>query len=111
MRNARLALASTLAVIGAFPAGENRSPRNACRIVDPRFFRLRVAATCLTLLDHVAARLVQSGVNLFQFVPILDLNAEMIQSSLPTASRDSEIHAGIIEHPLRVIRLGDRRLR
>ena len=59
----------------------------------------------------VAAGLPQPRVDLLQLIGILDLDAEMIETGLAAARRDRKIHARIVEHPFRVIRLDDRRLR
>ena len=66
-------------------------------------------AAGLALRDDVAARLVQPCVNFVQFGLILDLNAEMIETCAPPARRDGEIDPRIVEHPLGVIGLVNRR--
>src|SRR5215831_7068498 len=91
MSHARDALAASVAIVGALARREERFPRNASRIVDPRFFRLGVAAASLPLLDHVAARPVQARVNFIQLVLIFDLDAEMIEARLFAARRDRKI--------------------
>ena len=42
--------------------------------------------------------------------PGLGLNAEMIETGLPPARRDGEIHARIVEHPFGIVRLDHGRL-
>jgi hypothetical protein len=67
----------------AVPNGTCRKecfPRNACRIVDPRLFRFRIAAGGLSLVDYIAARFMQTRIDFLQFVLTLNLNAEMIQA-------------------------------
>src|SRR6478672_1154311 len=80
MGDARGALAAAVAIVGAFAGCEKGLPGNAGRIVDPGFFRLGVAAAGLPLLDDIGARLMEARVDLFQFVGIIGLNAEMIET-------------------------------
>jgi hypothetical protein len=104
MRNARPAL-NAVAVIGRFARREECFPRNARWIIDPRFFRLGVAARRLPLLDNVATGLVQTAVDLAQFFLALDLNPKMVKSGLSVARRNCKVHAGIIKHPLCIVGL------
>src|SRR5262249_19924444 len=84
------------AVVDAFAGGEKRLPRDAGRILDPRFLRLGVAAGRLALLEHGAAGLAQARVDVAQFVLAFDLDAEMIEPGLPATRRDGEIDARIV---------------
>src|SRR3954471_7833630 len=99
MRHPRTTLSASVAVVCVFPRGEKSFPRDARRIVDPRFFRLRIATGGLSLLDDVAARCTQARIDFLQFVLALDLDAEVVEARLPAAGRDGEIDSRIIEHP------------
>src|SRR5262249_4202986 len=105
MSDARLTFSGAVAVLRALARGEERLPGNARGIVDPRLFRLRIATGRLSLLDNVAACGAQTRIDFLQFVPALDLDAEMIEPRLFAAGRDREIHARIVEHPFGIVRL------
>src|SRR5579872_3251976 len=111
MGDTDVALAAAIAVIRAFAGRLECLPGDSRRVINPGFFRLGIAATCLPLFDDVTAGLVQPGIYLFQFVAGLRLDAEMIQTRLPTASGDSEIDTRIVEHPFCVIRFDNCRPR
>src|ERR1700739_841037 len=83
MGEARNALSRSVAVVGAFAGSVERFPCDAGGIVDPRLFRLGIAARGLTLFDDGAAGVVQPGVDLFEFVAALGLDTEMIEAGLP----------------------------
>ena len=106
-----LRLAAAVAVVGALASGEERLPGNARWIVDPGFFRLGVAAGWSALARSPCRRPCQPPVDLVQLGLVLHLNAEMIETRLAAARRDREIHARIVQHPLRVVGLSYRRLR
>ena len=55
MSNARLALAGAVTVDCVFAGSVEGLPRNLGRVIDPRFFRLRVATGGLSLLDYGSA--------------------------------------------------------
>ena len=55
VRDARMVLAGAVAVVGALAGRQERFPRDAGRIVDPRLLRFGIAARRLALLDDVAA--------------------------------------------------------
>src|ERR1051326_1898464 len=110
MRHARRVLAGAVAVDRALAGGEERFPRNAGGIVDPRLLALGVAAGHLSLFDHGAARLIQPAVDLVQLVFALDLDPQVIEARLFAARRDGEVDARIVEHPFGVVRLHDRGL-
>src|SRR6516165_2438485 len=109
LSDARLALATSVAVIGGLAKGEKRLACDAGRIVDPAFLRPGVAAIGLSLLDHLPARLLQPGVDFVELVLALDLNAKVIETGSATARRNGEIHARIVEHPFGVVPLDDGR--
>src|SRR5262245_5481259 len=106
----RLAV-EAVAVIGGLAGGEESLPGNSRRIVDPGLFRLGVAARGLTLVDDVAAGLLQAAVDILQLFLALDLDAEMVEPGPLAARGDREVDARIIEHPLGIIGLYDRRSR
>ena len=110
MGDAGNALAAPVAIVSAFARGMECLPGNPGRVVDPRLFRLGVAARRLTLLDDVAAGLAQPSIDLVQFVLVFNLDAEVIEPRLTPAGRDPEIHARIVKHPFGVIGLGHRGL-
>src|ERR1700722_13071522 len=88
--DARIILAGAVAVIDAFARGEEGLPRDSRGIVDPRFFGFGITASRLPLLDDVAAGVVQSCINLPQFVGVLDLDAKVIETGLPAARGNRE---------------------
>src|SRR5262252_3287781 len=88
VRDARLALSATVAIVRALAGGQESFPRNAGRIVDPGFFRLRVTAVRLSLLDDSAASVAQAVVDFVQLVPVLNLNAKVIQAHRTAARRN-----------------------
>ena len=91
--------------------GEEGLPRQALRIRDPRFLRLRVAARGLAFLEHRLVGLFQPSIDVLQLARRLDLDAKVVETGLSAAGRDREVQSGIVEHPLRVVRLGHRRIR
>ncbi len=111
VRHARLPLTGAVAVVGALAGRQEGFPRDPRRIIDPGLFRFGVAATGFALLDHVAARPMQARVDLVQLTPVLDLNSQMIETGLPAARGDREIHARIVEHPLGIVALDHSGLR
>lgn len=48
--------------------------------------------------------------DLGKLVLALDLYAEVLDALRGMAGRDGKVHARVFEHPLRIVRLGDRRL-
>src|SRR5262249_16193461 len=71
----------------------------------PRLFRLCIATRGLSLLSDVRIGIAQTRVDLLQFVPALNLNAEMIKARSFATRGDREVDSRIIEHPLGVVRL------
>jgi len=61
--------------------------------------------------DYSAACDMQATIDLFQFIFVLDLNAEMIKARLPATCRNGEVHSRVVKHPLSVIGFDDARLR
>src|SRR5262249_22114455 len=106
---ARDPLAGAVAVVRALAGGVEGLPGNADGVVDPGFFRFRVAAGGLPLLDDLAAGFVQPRIDLGELVAVLDLDAEMIESGRTPARGDREIDARVVEHPLGVVALDDGR--
>jgi hypothetical protein len=78
-------LAGAVVVIDAFAGGEEGLPCDPGGIVDPRLLRFRVTARCLSLLDEVATSVAKPCVDLLQFVGVLDLDAEVIETGRPAA--------------------------
>src|SRR5689334_20599198 len=99
MGDARLTVAAAVAIGRALAGGVEGLPRNPGRVVDPRLFRLRVAAGRVALLHCGAACLAQSCVDLGQLGPGFYLDAEMVEPLLLAARGNREIDARIIEHP------------
>src|SRR5262249_38771661 len=62
VRHAHDAFAAAVAVVRALAGGEERLPGDSRGIVDPRLFRLGVAAGRLPLFDDLAAGLMEAGV-------------------------------------------------
>src|SRR5262252_8726499 len=110
VRDARATLSGAVAILRALARGEEGFPGDAGRIVDPRLFGLGIATGRLPLLDDRATGLAQARIDFLQFVPALNLNAEMIEARLLAACRDREIYARIIEHPFGIVRLDHGRL-
>src|SRR5665213_3692555 len=100
MSNARFILAAAIAIADVLASGVERFPGNARRVINPRFFRLGVAAGSSTLLDDSTAGLLQTSMNFMQFGLALDLDAKMIEARFATACRDCKIHPRIVQHPL-----------
>ena len=94
-----------VAIDRAFAGRVESLPGDAGGIVDPRLLRFGVATCGLALLDDVAAGLAQARIDLVQFVSVLDLDSEMVETRLPPARGDREIDAGILKHPFRIVGL------
>ena len=95
MRDASPVLAGAVAVVGALAGRVEGFPGDAGGIVDPGFFRLGVTAVRLAFLEHIAARLTQPGVDVVQFLGVLDLNAEMVETRLPSPWKSRNSRAGL----------------
>src|SRR5665213_3023958 len=106
--NARFILAAAVAIADVLASRVERLPRDTRRIINPGFFRFSVAASRLALFDDGASGLFQTSVNLMQFRLAFDLDAKVIETRLATTCRDCEVHARIVEHPLRVIAFHNR---
>src|ERR1041385_6664855 len=73
------------AIVRALTGREECLPRDARRIVDPRFLRVVIAACRFALLEDRAAGLLQAGVDILQLGLVLHLNAEMVEAFPPAA--------------------------
>jgi hypothetical protein len=78
--------------------------------VDPRLFRLRVAAGRRALIEYGLSRLLQPAIDLAEFRRILDLDAKVIDALALAPRRDGEVDPRIVQHPLGVVWLHHRRL-
>ena len=96
MCNACIALAGAVTVFCILASCMESFPGNARRIVNPRFFRFGVTTACLTLLDHVPARFLQSSINFIQLVLVVHLNAKMIETRLSAARRNRRDPPGLM---------------
>src|SRR5262249_2120262 len=85
VRGARAIPARAVAIDRAFAGRVKRLPGDPRGIVDPGFFRLRIAAGRLSLLDDIAARLPQAPIHLVKLVGVFDLDAEMVETRLSPA--------------------------
>src|SRR6516165_8536795 len=115
-----------LAVDGAFAVGEEGLPRHALRIGNPLLVRLVVAAGGVLGLNGWALGAGQPIVNLREFTFVLNLDAEMGNTSgappgdavadidvarmIAATGADCEVDPWVIKHPFGVVRLNDGRL-
>src|SRR5665213_3781282 len=76
--NARFIFAVAIAVADIFAGCVEGFPRDSGRVINPRLFRLGVAARRLTLFEHSPARLLQACIDLMKLRLAFDLNAEVI---------------------------------
>src|SRR6516164_2655571 len=104
LRNSRPPF-DAMTVVRALARGEERLPRNTCRIIYPRFFRLGVAAGGLTFLEDFALCLMQATVYLLQLIRALDLDAKVVEPWLLPPRRNGKVHARVIQHPFGVVGL------
>lgn len=85
-------------------------PRDALGIDYPVLLALGVAAGRLALVDRGHFGLFGTLTQLGELLCRIGLEAQVVQAGLVTTGGDSEIHPGIFEHPLGVIRLDSGRL-
>src|SRR5690606_36351671 len=96
---------------GVVAVGVKRLPGDALRIGDPGLVAPGITAGGIRLLDERTLRRSEPPRGLDQFIPGVDLNPEMVQADTAATRRDREVHAGVVEHPLRIVVLLYRRLR
>src|SRR5262245_30769350 len=88
MRYAGVSFTGAVAIIGALAGREEGFPRHTRRVVDPGLFRLGIAADGCALLNDVTTGLMKARIDLLQFLRVLDLNSEMIETGLLAAGGD-----------------------
>jgi hypothetical protein len=85
-------------------------PRDALRIARPVLVAVRIAAVDVWLVDHVVRiGRCELRADCRKLVRGFGLQSQVVQAGSRSPVRDREVHARVVEHPLRIVGLLDRR--
>ena len=98
-----------VAVNRAFAARQEGFPGNALRIENPGLLGFGVAAGGGAFFDKRCVGALQASIHLVEFVVILHLDSEVIDTLLFATRGNRKIDSWIIEHPFGVVGLDHRR--
>src|SRR5258708_2280330 len=91
--------------------GMERFPRHTGGVGDPVLIRVRIATGSAALFDQCVVGPSELGAHGCQFFRRVDLDTYMVGPDVVAALRTREVDARVIEHPLGVVGLPERRLR
>jgi len=85
-------------------------PRDTLRIARPVLVAVRIAAVDVWLVDHVVRiGRCELRADCRKLVRGFGLQSQVVQAGSRSPVRDGEVHARVVEHPLRIVGLLDRR--
>lgn len=85
-------------------------PGDTLRVCHPMLFAARVAAGGFAFIKQRDVGGLGACFQLGQLVGVVSLEAQVIDASGTAASGDREVHARVVEHPLRIVGLDAGRL-
>src|SRR6267154_1365829 len=91
--------------------GMERLPRHAGGVGNPVLIRVRIATGSSALFDQCLVRTRELGAHGCQFLRRVDLEPQMVDPDGVAALGNREVDAWMIEHPLGVVGLSNRRFR